>query len=67
MMRALNNPSNSATNLKGKPARRVNQAYDIISGLEDKVEDLDQILKECDKFKQTNRNTRKGTWKCGTP
>lgn len=59
MILELNNPNNSTTNLKGKPARRVNQADDTVSGLEDKVEDLDQILKEYDKLKQTNKNTRK--------
>lgn len=45
----------------------MDQADDEVSGLEDKVEDLDQILKEYDKLKQTNKNNRKGTWKCGTP
>lgn len=67
MMLELYSPNNSTTKLKGKPARTVNQADDTVSGLEDQVEDLDQILKEYDKLKQTNKNTGKGTWKCGTP
>lgn len=65
MMIELNNPNNSTRKPQGKPASRVKQADDTVSGLGDKVEDLDRIGKEYDKFKQ---NTRKGAYrKCGTP
>ena len=59
MKKELKNPRTYLENSKGSLTGRMNQTEDRISGLEDKVDDLDQIRKEYETLKNIGKGHRK--------